>query len=277
MNDEAKSKEALIKELQETRRQLDAAERAIAQQAPADDGEREHQRVERELRQQEERLRLIVEGVRDHAISMLDPDGRIVTFNRAAQQIKGHALEDVRGHYFGIFFTPEDRASGLPEFELKTAREQGRYEGEGWRERKDGSRFYAAVSLSRLQDASGELVGFVKVTQDRTRYRELSEALQRRESELRLIFDAIPGLVAYMSRDETYRQVNRAYEEWFGRPTAEIIGKPASDVLGTAAYEAIRPHVTAALSGQAVSFEAEVPYAARGPRWIQAQYVPDRD
>ena len=277
MDDEAKSKEELIDELQAARRRLDAAERALAQRGPAGDGEQERQRVERELRQQEQRLHLIVEGVRDHAISMLDPDGRIVTFNRAAQQIKGHALEDVRGQYFGIFFTPEDRASGLPELELKTAREHGRYEGEGWRERKDGSRFYAAVSLSRLQDDSGELVGFVKVTQDRTHYRELGEALQRREAELRLIIDAIPGLVAYMSTDETYRQVNRAYEEWFGRPKAELIGKHISDVLGTPAYETLRPHVTAALAGQPASFESEVPYASRGTRWIRAQYIPDRD
>jgi len=134
MNDEAKSKEALIEELKAARRRLDVAERELARRGVAGDAERERHRVERELRQQEERLHLIVEGVRDHAISMLDPAGRIVTFNRAAQQIKGHALEDVRGHYFGLFFTPEDRASGLPELELKTAREHGRYEGEGWRE-----------------------------------------------------------------------------------------------------------------------------------------------
>jgi PAS domain S-box-containing protein len=277
MNDEAKSKDALIQELQATRGRLEAAEEVLERRASVDVAVQERQRIERELRQQEQRLRLIVEGVRDHAISMLDPHGRIITFNRAAQQIKGHALEDVRSQHFEIFFTPEDRASGLPELELKTAREHGRYEGEGWRERKDGSRFYAAVSLSRLQDDSGELIGFVKVTQDRTRYRELSEALQRRESELRLIIDAIPGLVAYMAKDETYRQVNRAYEEWFDRPAAELIGKHISDVLGKPAYEMIRPHVTAALAGHPASFESEVPYASAGTRWVRAQYIPDRD
>jgi PAS domain S-box-containing protein len=277
MNDETKSIDALIEELQATRSRLEAAEEELARRASVDVAVQERQRIERELRQQEQRLRLIVDGVRDHAISMLDPDGRIVTFNRAAQEIKGHALEDVRGQHFGIFFTPEDRASGLPELELKTAREHGRYDGEGWRERKDGSRFYAAVSLSRLQDDSGELVGFVKVTQDRTRSRELSDALQRRESELRLIIDAIPGLVAYMSSDETYRQVNRTYEEWFGRPAAELIGTHISSVLGPQAYEAVRPHVAAALAGQRVSFESEVPYASGGARWVRAQYIPDRD
>src|SRR6478609_8668663 len=246
MNDEAKTKEALIEELRATRTRLEAAEDALTRGATVDVASQERHRIERELRQQEQRLRLIVEGVRDHAISMLDADGRIVTFNRAAQQIKGHALEDVRGQHFEIFFTPEDRASGLPQLELKTAREQGRYEGEGWRERKDGSRFYAAVSLSRLQDDAGELVGFVKVTQDRTRYRELSDALRRREAEQRLILDAIPGLVAYICTDETYGQVNRAYEHWFGRPAPQLIGKHISETLGAEAYEAIRPHVVAA-------------------------------
>ncbi|HEY8943381.1 MAG TPA: PAS domain S-box protein, partial [Polyangiaceae bacterium] len=277
MNDEAKTQEQLIAALQATRSRLQAVEQALARQATADVAEQERRRIERELKQQEDRLRLIVEGVRDHAISMLDPDGRIVTFNRAAQQIKGHALEDVRGLYFGLFFTPEDRASGLPELELKTAREHGRYEGEGWRERKDGSRFYAAVSLSSLHDDSGTLVGFVKVTQDRTRYRELSEALHRRESELRLILDAIPGLVAYLSPDQTYRQVNHTYEAWFGQPAAQLVGKHLSEVLGIQAYETIRPHVTAALQGEPVSFETEVSYARAGRRWIRATYIPDQD
>lgn len=277
MTDEAKTRDELLGELLALRERLDAAERELAERISSDDVVQERQRVERHLRQQEERLRLIVEGVREHAISMLDPMGRIVTFNRAAQQIKGHALEDVRGQHFSLFFTPEDRAAGLPELELKTAREQGRYEGEGWRERKDGSRFYAAVSLSPLHDDSGQLVGFVKVTQDRTRYRQLSEALRRRESDLRLIVDAIPGLVAYMSREETYQQVNLAYEHWFGFAASELIGKPLAEVVGAQAYAVLRPHVAAALSGESVSFESEVPYAHGGTRWIKGQYVPDRD
>ncbi|MDQ2645946.1 MAG: PAS domain S-box protein, partial [Myxococcota bacterium] len=276
MNDRTKTREELVEELEATRARLELAEEALARRAAGDAAEPERQRIERELRKQEEQLRLIVEGVRDHAISMLDPDGRIVTFNRAAQQIKGHALEEVRGHYFGLFFTPEDRAAGLPELELETARKQGRYEGEGWRERKDGSRFYASVSLSRLQDESGALIGFVKVTQDRTRYRELTEALHQRESELRLIVDAIPGLIAYMSPDETYRHVNRAYEDWFGSAPAQFVGKRLSDVLGPQAYETIRPHVDAALAGQRVSFQAEVPYAG-GARWVRGTYIPDFD
>ena len=176
-----------------------------------------------------------------------------------------------------MFFTPEDRAAGLPETELEVARTHGRYDGEGWRLRKDGSLFYAAVSLSALHGPSGDLVGFVKVTQDRTRQRELGDALQRREAELRLIIDAIPGLVAYMAPDQTYRLINREYERWFGRPADEILGQHISAVLGDAAYAAVRPHVEAALAGRTTSFESEVPYETAGSRWVRATYIPDRD
>jgi len=86
---------------------------------------------------------------------MLDPEGRIETFNAPAARIKGYALDEVRGRHFSMFFTPEDRAAGLPERELEVARAGGRYEGEGWRLRKDGTRFYAAVSLSALHGSLG--------------------------------------------------------------------------------------------------------------------------
>lgn len=277
MKDESKSTQALLDELQDTRRRLEAAEAELARRAPLEAIDHDRQHIERDLRQHELRLRLIVDGLRDHAISMLDPSGRLVTLNRAAERIKGHALDEVRGQYFGLFFTPEDRASGLPERELETAREQSRYQGEGWRQRKDGSRFYAAVSLSALRDDAGVLVGFVKVTEDRTRHRESSDALERREAALRLILDAIPGLVAYLSADETYVQINRAYEAWFGRPTSELTGKHLADVLGPQAYETVRPNVAAALLGRSVSFESEVPYATAGTRWVRATYVPDFD
>jgi PAS domain S-box-containing protein len=229
------------------------------------------------LRERETQLKLIIDGVRDHAISMLDPEGRIVTINAPAERIKGYTLDEVRGQYFGLFFTPEDRAVGLPETELEVARTKGRYEGEGWRLRKDGSRFYASVSVSSLHDTEGALVGFVKVTQDRTRYRELSESLEQRGAELRLIIDAIPGLVAYVAPDQTYRQVNQAYSAWFDRPAEDIIGRHVADIVGARAYEAVRSPIETVLAGDAGTFEMEVPYDRIGPRWVRATFVPDRD
>jgi PAS domain S-box-containing protein len=219
-------------------------------------------------------LRLIVDGVRDHAISMLDPDGNIKTFNAPAERIKGYSLSEVQGRHFEIFFTPEDRARGLPEIEIETARVQGRYEGEGWRQRKDGSRFYAAVSLSALRNDQGGLLGFVKVTQDITEKRQLSESLLQREAELRLIIDAIPGLVAYINADQTYRFVNRGYAQWFASRVPDVVNRSVVEVVGDAAYEVIKPRIASVLAGQRVSFEAELQYGAI-QRWVRAEYVPD--
>ncbi|HEX2735797.1 MAG TPA: PAS domain S-box protein [Polyangiaceae bacterium] len=119
-------------------------------------------------RASEARLSLILEGVQDHAVSMLDASGAIVTWNAAAERIKGYRLEDVRGQHIRFVFTEQDRARGVPEAELDVARRTGKYQGDGWRQRKDGSLFYANVSLSALRDEDGNVTGFVKVTHDIT-------------------------------------------------------------------------------------------------------------
>jgi PAS domain S-box-containing protein len=125
------------------------------------------------LRETEQRLQVIVDGVRDHAITMLDAEGRVVTWNAAAERITGFALDEIRGRHVRLFFEDEDRASGVPERELEVARATGSFDGEGHRRRRDGSRYAAAISLSSLRDDDGRVVGFVKITHDVTRYREL--------------------------------------------------------------------------------------------------------
>ncbi len=137
----------------------------------------ERKRQEEELRQSEERFRLLVEGVQDYAIYMLSPDGRITSWNLGASRIKGYEAREVVGSHFSRFFTAEDIEQGKPWAELAIAREHGRFEDEGWRVRKDGSRFWARVVLSSLHDAEGRLRGFAKVTQDLTRHRH-SAALE---------------------------------------------------------------------------------------------------
>jgi PAS domain S-box-containing protein len=235
----------------------------------------ERRRLAETLSLREAELRLIIDGVRDHAISLLDPEGRIRTFNAPAERIKGYRLAEVQGRHFEMFFTPEDRATGLPERELATARAEGRTELEGWRQRRDGSRFYAAVSMSALRDENGSLVGFVKVTQDITQRRELAEALRARERQLQLIVDAIPGLVAYVNPDGTYRTANRRHADWFGMRPEDAIGQPVAAVIGDAAFAAVQPHLQQALAGRAASFESEIPFARLGQRWVRAEYVPD--
>ncbi len=144
--------------------------------------QREH--YEEVLRQNEERFRVLVEGVKDYAIFGLDPEGRIVSWNAGAQQIKGYAASEIIGAHFSRFYTPEDLARGWPEHVLGVARSEGRVEDEGWRMRKDGSRFWANVVITALHDGNGRLRGFAKITRDLTIRRHV-EALQETDRRLR--------------------------------------------------------------------------------------------
>ena len=121
-----------------------------------------------------DRYRLLVQAVRDYAIFMLDPAGRILTWNAGAERIKGYRAEEVIGKHFSIFYPERDIQSGKTEMELEIAEREGRFEEEGWRVRKDGSRFWADVVITALRDESGRLIGFGKVTRDLTE-RKLSE------------------------------------------------------------------------------------------------------
>jgi len=131
--------------------------------------------AEEALRQSEERFRLLVQGVRDYAIFMLDPTGRITTWNTGAQRIKGYTSDEVIGKHFSIFYTPEDLESGKPARELQIATKTGVYEEEGWRLRKDGTRFWASVVITALHKPDGSLIGFGKVTRDLTERRAAQE------------------------------------------------------------------------------------------------------
>ena len=131
-------------------------------------------------RPNEEHFRLLVENVRDYAIFMLTPEGRIATWNAGAQAIKGYRADEIIGSHFSRFYDPELIARGWPEHELALAKAHGRFEDEGWRIRKDGSRFWASVVITALRDAQGRLRGFAKVTRDLTARRHLEE-LQKTE------------------------------------------------------------------------------------------------
>jgi PAS domain S-box-containing protein len=131
------------------------------------------------LRESEERFRLLLQAVTDYAIYMLDPEGRVANWNSGAQRIKGYNAAEVIGTSFHRFYTEEDRSSGLPDQALQTAAREGRFEAEGWRVRKDGSRFWASVVLDVIRDEAGQLVGFAKITRDITDKREAQEELER--------------------------------------------------------------------------------------------------
>lgn len=141
-------------------------------------------KAEEELRQSEERFRLLVSGVKDYAILMLDPDGRVVSWNAGAERIKGYCSDEISGKHFSVFYPAEDVERGKPELELKVAAEQGRIEDEGWRVRKDGSRFWANVVIAALRDDRGRLRGFGKVTRDMTDRRRAEENMETRNAQL---------------------------------------------------------------------------------------------
>jgi PAS domain S-box-containing protein len=120
------------------------------------------------LRESEERFRLLVQGVADYAICMLDPAGHVSNWNAGAARIKGYTADEIIGRHFSEFYTPEEKALGAPQRNLDTAIREGQYLGEGWRTRKDGSRFFASVAIDAIHNDRGELLGFAKITRDIT-------------------------------------------------------------------------------------------------------------
>jgi PAS domain S-box-containing protein len=142
----------------------------------------ERRRHEEELSASEERLRLLVDSIADHAVFMLDEQGRVQSWNRGAELINGYRGEEILGQHFSIFFSPQDQQAGKPERELEQARAQGRVEDEGWRVRKDGSRFWGKVVVTTVYGQDGKLMGYAKVTQDlstRQRLQDLERSTQR--------------------------------------------------------------------------------------------------
>src|SRR5690349_4609266 len=134
---------------------------------------------------------LLVESVRDYAIFALDPTGVILSWNAGAERIKGYKAAEIIGRHCSVFYTAEDMAAGKPANELIVAEREGRVEDEGWRIRKDGSRFWANVVITALRDTSGKLVGFAKVTRDLTARRRWEEALQESEERFRILVRSV--------------------------------------------------------------------------------------
>ena len=127
---------------------------------------------------EEGRARLLIEAVTDYAIYMLDPQGHVTSWNPGAERFKGYTAQEIIGQHFSRFYTPEDQAAGVPARNLARAANEGKYEEEGWRVRKDGSRFWATIVIDPIRDPGGRLVGFAKITRDLTERRETQQALE---------------------------------------------------------------------------------------------------
>jgi len=177
------------------------------------------------LQQLEQRYRLLVESVVDYAIFLLDPKGYILTWNSGAQRIKGYRAEDIIGEHFSRFYPAEAVQAGWPEHELQQAGKVGRFEDEGWRIRKDGSKFWANVVITALKNESGELQGFAKVTRDLTERRANEEALRRSEERFRLLMEAVTDYAIFMLDPNGYVLTwNAGAQRIKGYLPADIIG-----------------------------------------------------
>lgn len=144
----------------------------------------QHKQLEAALRESEKRFRQLVEGVQDYAIFMLDPEGRVASWNAGAERFKGYQAEEILGKHFSCFYPEEMKERGWPQTELQLARSQGRSQDEGWRVRKDGSRFWASVVITAIHDESGRLCGFAKLTRDLSEQKKAEEAIRQLNAEL---------------------------------------------------------------------------------------------
>ncbi|MGN6570658.1 MAG: PAS domain S-box protein [Pseudolabrys sp.] len=177
-------------------------------------------------RADESRYRLLIEAVTDYAIYMLDPGGIVTSWNPGAQRFKGYAPHEIIGQHFSRFYTDEDRATGLPARALETARNEGKFEHEGWRVRKDGTRFWAYVVIDPIRTPAGEIVGFAKITRDLTERRAAEEALRRSQEQFRLLVQGVTDYAIYMlDKDGRVTNWNLGAQRIKGYAPHEIIGR----------------------------------------------------
>lgn len=210
----------------------------------------ERKRTEAALRESEERFRLLVNGITDYAIFRLTPTGHVASWNQGAERIKGYQQDEIVGRHFSCFYLSEDVANGLPERELQMAAQAGRYEDDGWRVRKDGSRFWANVVITSLKDESGTLLGFSKITRDITERKAAEERLHESEERHRRLFDNNPHPTwAYDRETLRFLAVNSAAVRKYGYTTAEFLAMTVKDIRPTADVPALLDSVARVREG----------------------------
>jgi PAS domain S-box-containing protein len=206
----------------------------------------------------EDRYRLLIDSITDYAIYMLDKDGYVVSWNPGARRFKGYESPEIIGQHFSRFYTDADRKRGLPALALKAARENGRFEGEGWRVRKDGTRFWVNVVIDPIIDASGNLLGFAKVTRDLTERKGAEDTLRKSEEQFRLLIQSVTDYAIYMlSPEGIITNWNAGAERIKGYTPQEIIGQHFSKFYSPEDVAAGVPQMGLQTARQEGRFEKE--------------------
>jgi PAS domain S-box-containing protein len=184
----------------------------------------ERRRMEAETRSIEQRFGLLVAAVKDHAIIMLDRDGNVVTWNGGAQRIKGYGADEIVGRNFACFYSADDIAAGKPRAELRVAVERGSFEEEGWRVRKDGSRFIAQVIITPIFDEAGAHIGFAKVTRDISERKQAEQKLAAQARLMALLMETAPAAIAVFDRSMRYLAASHRFRADYQVGDQSLIG-----------------------------------------------------
>jgi PAS domain S-box-containing protein len=204
------------------------------------------------------RFELLVNAIKDYAIYLLDRDGHVATWNAGAQRFKGYSADEIIGQHFSRFYTEEDRASDLPQRALDTAAAEGTFEAEGWRVRKDGTRFWTSVVIDPVFDADGNLIGFAKVTRDVTQKRAAERALLESEQRFRLLVQGVKDYAVYMLDPSGYvTNWNPGAEAIKGYSADEIVGEHFSNFYTEEDRQAGEPERALLTATQAGKYEVE--------------------
>ncbi len=204
------------------------------------------------------RYRLLVDAITDYAIYMLDPEGRVASWNSGAMRFKGYVASEIIGEHFSRFYTDEDRAAGRPERALETARTEGRFEAEGWRVRKDGARFWAHVIIDPIWSPTGDLIGFAKITRDLTERRRAEDELRRSEEQFRLLVQGVTDYAIYMLDPQGHvSSWNAGAERIKGYAQHEILGRHFSSFYTDEDRAAGEPERALAAASSEGRFERE--------------------
>jgi PAS domain S-box-containing protein len=225
------------------------------------------------LRRSEERFRLLVEGVEDYAIFMLDPEGRVISWNAGAERITGYGEEEIIGEHFSVFYTEEDLERGHPEEELRVAASEDRYQEDALRVRKDGTRFWASVLITALRDEAGYLKGFSQVVRDITDRKEAEQKLRESEQRFRTLVQNSSDVITVIDAEGTVRYVSPAVERVVGYSPEELVGHNVFDYVRADNFEEAQDIFSRLWSQPGLHPPFEFPVPHKDGSWRRSEFL----